>query len=178
MWKNFNWKSQYVSCYFFTHSIAFPKLSNWLYYSGREAPSLKMGSFCFSYYYYYYFFLVSTSGLMLIGWNATNMSSMSSGEERNVGEWSVLCFLALWTVWTLISRRNAYAGCGRPALNFIECFELGSLRSDTAKPFHQLVSLGHKQQHHMYTDYVAGLAWIWTWSVLHSLSLYYSLRRK
>ena len=30
--------------------------------------------------------LVSTSCLMLIGWHATNMSSMSSGEEQNVGE--------------------------------------------------------------------------------------------
>ena len=43
------------------------------FYSGREAPSLKMGSVCFSYYYFYYFYYYfyfgggSTSGLMLIG---------------------------------------------------------------------------------------------------------------
>ena len=80
---------------------------------------------------------------------------------------SEVCFASLtWLyglfVWTLISRTHAYAGCGRPTLNFIECFELGSLRADSAKPLHQLVSLGRKQQRRMYTDYVAGLAWIWT----------------
>ena len=101
----------------------------------------------------------STSTLMMIGWCPANMSS---GEERNVSEWSVLCFPDLWTVRTLISRTDAYAGSGRPTLNFIECFELGSLRSDTAKPLHQFVSLGRKQLHRMYTDYVAGLAWMWT----------------
>ena len=58
----------------------------------------------------------------------------------------------------LISRTDTYAGCGRPTLNFIERFELGSLHSDTVKPLHQLVSLRRKQQHRMYTDYVAGLA--------------------
>ena len=39
-------------------------------YSGRKAPSLKMGSVCFSYYYYYLLLLFwggLTSGLMLIG---------------------------------------------------------------------------------------------------------------
>ena len=36
----------------------------------------------------------STSGLMLIGWHAANMSSVSSGKERNVDEWSVLCLPA------------------------------------------------------------------------------------
>ena len=34
-------------------------------------------------------------------------------------------------VRTLISLTNAYAGCGRPTLNFIERFELGSVRSDS-----------------------------------------------
>ena len=57
----------------------------------------------------------------------------------------------------LISRTDAHAGCGRPTLNFIEHFELGSLRVDTANPLHELVSLGRKQQHRMYTDYVTGL---------------------
>ena len=46
------------------------------YYSGHESPSLKMGSFWGG----------STSGLMLIGWHAANMSSVSSGKERNVDE--------------------------------------------------------------------------------------------
>ena len=61
--------------------------------------------------------------------------------------------LALWTVWTLISCTDTYACCGRPTQNVIECFELGSLHSNTVKPLH-LVSVRHKQQHHitMYTD--------------------------
>ena len=44
----------------------------------------------------------------------------ASGEEQNVGEWSVLCLanLALWT-----------AGCGRPTLNCIGRFWLESVRS-------------------------------------------------
>ena len=55
-----------------------------------------MGSVCFSYYNFW----GSTSGLMLIGWRAAYLSSMSSGEKRNVGERSVLSLLnlALWTV--------------------------------------------------------------------------------
>ena len=65
------------------------------------------------------------------------MSAMSSGEERNVGERSVLCFAKLASnelfVRTLISRTNAYAGCGRPTLNFIERFVLA------AKPLPQFV---------------------------------------
>ena len=48
---------------------------------------------------------------------------MSSGEERNVGERSVTWLNGLF-VRTLISRTNAYAGCGRPNLNFIERFVL------------------------------------------------------
>ena len=51
---------------------------------------------------------------MMIGWRAATMSSMSSGEERNVGEW--VCFASLtWLyglfVRTFISCTNAYAGC-------------------------------------------------------------------
>ena len=61
--------------------------------------------------------------------------------------------LALWTVWTFISCTDTYACCGRPTQNVIECFELGSLHSNTMKPLH-LVSVRHKKQHHitMYTD--------------------------
>ena len=41
--------------------------------------------------------------------------------------------LALWTVCkNAHERTDAYAGCGRPTLNCIERFELGSFRSDTA----------------------------------------------
>ena len=73
----------------------------------------------------------------------------------------VLCFPWLYGLFVrkLISRTGAYAGCGRPTLNFIERFELESLRYDTAKQLH-LVSLGCK--HRMCTDCVAGLAWMWT----------------
>ena len=48
--------------------------------------------FLFNYFYFIFIFLGggggggSTFGLMLIGWRAANMSSMSSGEERNVVE--------------------------------------------------------------------------------------------
>ena len=47
---------------------------------------------------------------------------------------SEVCFACLtWLyglfVRTLISRTNAYAGCDRPTLNFIERFRLGSVRS-------------------------------------------------
>ena len=41
-------------------------------------------------------------------------------------------------VRTLTSRTDAYAGCGRPTLNFIERFELGSLRSDSEATSHRL----------------------------------------
>ena len=61
--------------------------------------------------------------------------------------------LALWTVWTLIPCIDTNACCGRPTQNVIECFELGSLHSNTMKPLH-LMSVRHKQHHHitMYTD--------------------------
>ena len=60
------------------------------------------------------------SGLLLIGSRAANMS------KRNVGEWiACLTWLYELLVRTLISRTNAYAGCGRPTLNFIEHFDMG-----------------------------------------------------
>ena len=61
--------------------------------------------------------------------------------------------LALWTVWTLIPCIDTNACCGRHTQNVIECFELGSLHSNTMKPLH-LMSVRHKQHHHitMYTD--------------------------
>ena len=37
--------------------------------------------------------------------------------------------LGSWFIRMLISLTNAYTGCGRPALNFIECFWLGSVCS-------------------------------------------------
>ena len=75
----------------------------------------------------------STSGLMLIDLRAANMSSMSSGEERNVGEWCALLPLALWTV--SYNDHITY----RPTLNCIERFELGSLHS-----LFLYCSMGHK----------------------------------
>ena len=83
------------------------------FYSGLEATILKIGSVCFSYSY----FLGSTSGLMLIGWRAANMSLMSS--------------CALLDCAHITYKR--YASCGRPTLTFIQRFVLG--RSvPTAKP--------------------------------------------
>ena len=89
----------------------------------------------------------------------SSMSSMSSGEERNEGERTALCFPWLYGLFvrTLISRANAYASCGRPTLNVIERFELGPLRSNTAMPVVGSSCWG-LLQHRMYTDYVAGLA--------------------
>ena len=50
-------------------------------------------------------------------------------EERNVGEcFACLTWLSGLFVKTFISRTNAYAGCGRPTLNFIERFWLGWVR--------------------------------------------------
>ena len=112
-------------------------------YSGHRHRVLRWARivFCNIIINFFFFFFWggggSSFGLTLIGWCATNMSSMSSGKGRNVGERSVLCLpnLALWTDFrTLISRTDADAGCGRPTLNFIEHFEPGSLHSDTAKP--------------------------------------------
>ena len=85
------------------------------HYSGREAPSLKMGSVCFSDY---------SLGVDFRSLCWLVRAPPISGEERNVGEWSVLCLPGLF-VRTLISLTNAYAGCGRPTLNFAERFCLG-----------------------------------------------------
>ena len=47
--------------------------------------------------------------------------------------WVHVCLAWLCEVFlrTLISLTNAYEGCGRPTLNFIERFRLGSVRSAT-----------------------------------------------
>ena len=72
---------------------------------------------------------------------------------KNKMSTSDVCFACLVRpcelfVGTLISLTNAYAGYGRPTLDFIERFDLG--RSvPTAKPLH-LVSVGHN----VCTDYV------------------------
>ena len=88
---------------------------------------------------------------MLIGWRATNNHVHCSWVKYSWADdmvqvaknemWaSEVCFACLtWLyglfVRTLISLTNAYAGCGRPTLNFIERFDLG--RSvPTAKPLH------------------------------------------
>ena len=74
-----------------------------------------------------------------------------------------MCFASLGSMDCLYIHtctcRHICPSCGRPTLNVIERFGLGLLRSDTAKPFH-LVSL--RRKHRMYTDYVAGLAWMWS----------------
>ena len=75
--------------------------------------------------------------------------------------WAERCGLCLtWLyglfVRTLMPLTNAYTGCGRPTLNFIERFDLG--RSvPTAKPLH--VRAQRTCMHRMSTS----LAWVWTW---------------
>ena len=58
---------------------------------------------------------------------------------KNEMSMTEVCFACLtWLhglfVRTLIPLTNAYADCGRPALNFIECFRLGSVRFRTSNP--------------------------------------------
>ena len=47
--------------------------------------------------------------------------------------WVHVCLAWLCEVFlqTLTSLTNIYTGCGRPTLNLIECFRLGSVRSAT-----------------------------------------------
>ena len=57
-----------------------------------------------------------------------------NGEERNMGEWSFFSLPKLTHglfAGTLTSLTNAYAGCGRHTLYFIERFWLESVRSAT-----------------------------------------------
>ena len=54
----------------------------------------------------------------------------ASGEEQNVGEcFAYLTWLYGLFVRTLMLLTNAYTSCGRPTLNFIECFWSGSIPS-------------------------------------------------
>ena len=84
---------------------------------------------------------------MLIGWRAANNHVLCSWVKYSWADdmvqvpkkenqmWaSEVCFAYLtWLcgllVRTLISRTNAYTGCGRPTLNFMEVFWLGSVHS-------------------------------------------------
>ena len=91
------------------------------------------------------FFAVNFRCLHLIGWRAANNHVLCSCVKYSWADdmvqvaknemWaSEVCFACLtWLyglfVRTLISLTNAYAGCGRPTLNFIERFWLGSVRS-------------------------------------------------
>ena len=107
------WHVSRAHCRAWMHSLLFYSPSSAMYYPGREAPSLKMG-FIVCVFFFVSFFGGGLPVFMMIGWRAATMSSMSSGEERNVGEW--VCFASLtWLyglfVRTFISRTNAYAGC-------------------------------------------------------------------
>ena len=93
------------------------------YYSGREAPSLKMGFVCFSFVCLFVCVLGgSTYGLMLIGWHAANMSSMSSGKEQNVGEQSVFCFPWLCLLFVRMLIHRCIRRLQQTHLNFNEHF--------------------------------------------------------
>ena len=103
------------------------------FYSGREAPSIKMSSVCFLYYYFggvdfrsYADWLACRQYVNNVIWRRTKC-----GPDK----WALLCstWLCGLFVKTLISRTNAYGSCSRPTLNFIECFVLRR-SAPTAKP--------------------------------------------
>ena len=116
-----------------------------------------MGSVCSLFYFFVLFFGGSTSSLMLIGWRAANDhvlyswakyswadDMVASGKERNVA--SDVCFACLTWLYGLFVRRlisltNAFAGCGRPTLNFIERFWLGLVSQQRSHSVH-FVSVG------------------------------------
>ena len=105
--------------------LHFQWISDIYYYSGREAPTLKMG----------FFFLGSTSGLYLIGWHAANMSSMSSDEECNV---KCALLAQLGSMDCLLERSyHIHTPAAVHPLIFIEHFGLG--RFPTAKPSPRVV---------------------------------------
>ena len=101
-----------------------------------------MGSVCFLYY-------LGGRGqhpvFMLIGWHAANNHVLFSWVKYSWADdtvqvvknemWaSEVCFACLTWLYglfirTLIPLTNAYTSCGRPTLNFIEHFWLGSVRS-------------------------------------------------
>ena len=150
------------------------------FYSGHEAPSLKMGPvflfFCCCFCLFVcslVFFFWGGGWFLVLCWLGGTPPMCHQCHLAKNEIWVSGVYFASWLyelfVRTLMSHTDAYAGCSRPTLNVIERFELGSLHSDTVQPLHQLVSLGHKQKPHMYTDYVASLA---------CLSLYYSMRHK
>ena len=100
-------------------------------------------------------------------------SLLSADDVLGKVHWAERCVLCLtWLyglfVRTLMSLTNAYTGCGRPTLNFIERFDLG--RSvPTAKPLH--VGAQRTCMHRMSTS----LAWVWTWWCFGLIVLYYIL---
>ena len=82
--------------------------SFFLFFSGRLPVFMLIGQWC------------ATNNHVLYSWAKYRLHG-ASGEERNVG-FSCLTWLYGLFVRTLISVTNAYAGCGRPTLNFIERF--------------------------------------------------------
>ena len=81
----------------------------------------------------YYFRRGRLPVFMVITFFARGQSTIGQMTAKNEMWASEVCFTCLtWLyrlfVRTLISRTNAYAGCGRPTLNFIERFWLGSVR--------------------------------------------------
>ena len=61
----------------------------------------------------------------------STVGQMTAKKEMCLSEVCFACLSWLYGLFvrTLISRTNAYAGCGRPTLNFIERFWLESVRS-------------------------------------------------
>ena len=110
-----------------------------------------MGSVCFSYFYFFVFicfhlFVCLFVCLFFLGGGGNRLPVLcwlvgappichQCHLAKNEMWVSEMCFasLVLWTVCkNAHEHTDAYAGCGRPTLNCIERFELGSFRSDTA----------------------------------------------
>ena len=112
-------------------------------YSGCETLSLRIGLLSFFFFLSYFFGEGWLPVCMLIGWRAANNHVLCLWAKNSWADdmvqvaknkmWvSEVCFACLtWLyrlfVRMLISLTNTYTGCGRPTLNFIECFWLGSV---------------------------------------------------
>ena len=116
-------------------------------YTGREGPSLKMGCSC--YYYYknrknYVFggidfwslcWLVGAPPMITFfarGWGTVGQMTWCKWRRTKCRRLKSALLAKLGSMDCLLersSRTNAYAGCGRPALNFIERPWLESVRS-------------------------------------------------
>ena len=84
-------------------------------------------------------------------------SLLSADHVLGKVQWTEVCFACLAWLYglfagTAISLTNAYAGCGRPALNFIERIDLGRSKGrsvPTSKPLHLVTYVQNVDQFSM-----------------------------